>query len=184
LLARPATPRPWSLTIASAALAGSLATASGCGGSAPRAAATSYAPGARGLDEALADLDAAEAQILAQLGPPSAASGPAQPGGVPARQAAPAAPPPPPPAGAGEAPAAAPLPAAPAPADDETAQAEARDAGGGCALACRALASMRRAAEHVCRAAGAGDARCDRALQRVDGADRRVREACEACKGE
>ncbi|MCC6644136.1 MAG: hypothetical protein IT374_01010 [Polyangiaceae bacterium] len=43
-----------------------------------------------------------------------------------------------------------------------------------CQTACRALASMRRAADAVCRLAGATDARCDSAQRRVDAATARV----------
>jgi hypothetical protein len=50
-----------------------------------------------------------------------------------------------------------------------------------CATACRALASMRRASEHLCALAGDGDPRCGAARERVHRADERVREACPAC---
>lgn len=167
----------------------------GCGGAAPSGAAKSYAPGATGVDQALADLDAAEAEIAGRFGPLASAA-PQQPGwgaqqGYPQAQpggaatspyAQPPAAPPPPPAAA---PAPEPLAAAPseAPSDDEGDAEERaeREAEERCALACRALGSMRRAADHVCRAAGPDDARCLRARDRVTAADQRVRESCDEC---
>lgn len=192
------------------------AAACGCGGSAPGTAAKSYPAGPAGLDEALADLEAAEAQITARLGGWATAS--AQPGaggqqgyaqpprgdgppggdGPPAESGREGAPPatapmvPPPPEPAAEAPAQEPLAAAPpsrSAADvslddeaelEERAEREAEDR---CALACRALGSMRRAADHVCRAAGEADPRCGRARERVAGASGRVRETCDDCDG-
>jgi len=53
--------------------------------------------------------------------------------------------------------------------------------GDGCATACRALASMARAADHLCSLAGEGDGRCDDARGRVRGASARVRSACPTC---
>jgi hypothetical protein len=50
-----------------------------------------------------------------------------------------------------------------------------------CAIACRALASMERATEHLCSLAGSADARCEGARARVKGASARVREKCPAC---
>lgn len=50
-----------------------------------------------------------------------------------------------------------------------------------CDTACRALASMRRAAEHLCGLAGEQDGRCSAARDRVRGADERVRTACPRC---
>ena len=52
-----------------------------------------------------------------------------------------------------------------------------------CETACRALASMRRAAEHLCGLAGEQDGRCAAARERVRGADERVRAACPRCAG-
>jgi hypothetical protein len=52
-----------------------------------------------------------------------------------------------------------------------------------CATACTALGSMQRAAEHVCSIAGAGDARCKSAEERVKSAAARVHAACPACAG-
>jgi hypothetical protein len=53
--------------------------------------------------------------------------------------------------------------------------------GDGCSVACKALASMRSSAEHLCSLAGEGDGRCDDARARVRGATSRVRSACPGC---
>jgi hypothetical protein len=50
-----------------------------------------------------------------------------------------------------------------------------------CAVACRALASMRSSADHLCQLSGDGDGRCDDARARVRGATQRVRAVCPAC---
>ncbi len=50
---------------------------------------------------------------------------------------------------------------------------------GDCAAACRALASMERAADHLC-ALDAG-AECSRARERVEAARERVRTSCGGC---
>ncbi len=177
-----------------------------CGGSMP-ADAKVYRPGAAGVDEALADLDASEAEISSRFGGAvSSASpggsypqGPAQPGyqqppAQPGRWAAPPAPPPPPPVGTispvqeepnqpAEAPAAdAPGPVAPSSGLSDAEDAE-RDEKRRCEVACRALGSMKRAAEHVCRATGTSDARCGRARNRVTAASERVAASCEDCEG-
>lgn len=55
-------------------------------------------------------------------------------------------------------------------------------AGAPCDMACRALASMQRAAEGICELAGGDHPRCRRAEQRVDAAERRVTEAGCACR--
>jgi hypothetical protein len=76
-------------------------------------------------------------------------------------------------------------PAAPAaPADDRA------EAGGElastppCVAACRALASMERAVEHLCGLAGPGDARCESARSRAKSAAERVRAGCPTCPRE
>lgn len=74
-------------------------------------------------------------------------------------------PPPPPPAnGSVEAPADAPVPL-----------------GDPCLIACAALASMKRSADHVCTMAGDADATCGSARARVQRAEQRVTAACPAC---
>lgn len=55
------------------------------------------------------------------------------------------------------------------------------DRGAACANACRALESMRRAAEGICRMAGEGDERCDRARDRVRAAEDVVRDSGCTC---
>lgn len=60
-------------------------------------------------------------------------------------------------------------------------EAAAKSAGGPCATACRALASMNRAADHLCGLAGESDARCSDARTRVKSASDRVQAQCPAC---
>lgn len=50
-----------------------------------------------------------------------------------------------------------------------------------CAIACRALASMERAVEHLCELAGPEDARCENARARARSAAERVHGGCPAC---
>jgi hypothetical protein len=50
---------------------------------------------------------------------------------------------------------------------------------GDCASACRALASMERAAEHICALDSGSE--CGRARERVDSARERVRATCGTC---
>jgi hypothetical protein len=50
---------------------------------------------------------------------------------------------------------------------------------GDCASACRALASMERAAEHICALDSGNE--CGRARERVDSARERVRATCGTC---
>ena len=59
----------------------------------------------------------------------------------------------------------------------------AADAGNACPNACAALSSMERAADHLCTLAGAADARCTDARERVKNATARVHAACPACGG-
>jgi hypothetical protein len=73
-------------------------------------------------------------------------------------------------------PAAAPKRSAPAPAEDAEAESQSRQR---CDIACRAFASLGRAADAVCRLAGDGSARCTRANKLVDDGARRVQDcAC------
>ena len=64
--------------------------------------------------------------------------------------------------------------------DLDRAEREVEAAQSDCATACRALASMERAAEHLC-ALDAGD-ECARAKQRVEAARERVRASCGGCQ--
>ncbi|MFO0587849.1 MAG: hypothetical protein U0441_09935 [Polyangiaceae bacterium] len=50
-----------------------------------------------------------------------------------------------------------------------------------CLIACAALASMKRSAEHVCTMSGEADATCGTARARVQRAEQRVTAACPAC---
>lgn len=53
-----------------------------------------------------------------------------------------------------------------------------------CAIACAALASMKRSTEHLCELVGSTDAACDAARGRVQRAAERVTNACPACAAE
>jgi hypothetical protein len=115
------------------------------------------------VPDALAELDRAEAELASAMGTPTFASPPAQPGVTPPADATTAQPSPPPAAQASES-----LHPEAAPRDP-------------CVTACRALASMGRAAEHLCGLAGEGDDRCENARARVGRATDRVRAQCPAC---
>ena len=69
-------------------------------------------------------------------------------------------------------------------AEMDRAQAAVAIAAGDCSAACRALASMERAADHLCDL-GAGDPedhrRCDDARRRVTAARERIKSACGTC---
>ncbi len=69
--------------------------------------------------------------------------------------------------------------------DFDRAERELRASAGDCAMACRALGSMERAAVHLCDLASLPDdrARCDEAKQKVVAARARVRNTCGACPG-
>jgi len=121
------------------------------------------APAPTTVDEALANLDQAEGDINRVLG------GPARPGFA----QPPAAYPP-----RGESLGGAAPPPAPPTAPTEAVQ---QDSGDPCATACRALASMGRAAEHLCSLAGDSDSRCDTARGRVQSASQRVHASCPSC---
>lgn len=62
--------------------------------------------------------------------------------------------------------------------EPRTAPADAADA---CAVACKALTSMVKSADHLCALAGEGDGRCEDARGRVRGASARVRSVCPGC---
>jgi hypothetical protein len=136
-------------------------------------------PPPRTVDEALAQLQTAELDITATLG--------VAPGGDAAQQYAQ------PPGRAGgaqtqAAPAPGAQPAPPAERHAEAKKAESADAESlsapppdPCTTACRALASMDRAAEHLCGLAGSEDPRCGNARERVQVAASRVRQNCPQC---
>lgn len=50
-----------------------------------------------------------------------------------------------------------------------------------CLIACAALASMKRSADHLCGMAGEKDTACGGARERVQRAEQRVTQACTAC---
>jgi len=79
------------------------------------------------------------------------------------------------------APAPAPTPVATAGAPPASPQAGGKAEEGGCQDACRALSSMRRAADTICRLAGPDDARCQTARRRVHEGEERA-STC-GCKG-
>ena len=127
-----------------------------CGGAAPDAQAP-MAPSSAGeaapasLEEASQELDRSEGELQRLLGGGGATQSDAKKGADAEAPVAPAA-------------TAAPL-------------------GGGepCGAACRALASMQRAVDHLCGLAGEGEARCQGARARVASAAERVQAACPAC---
>jgi hypothetical protein len=174
------------LVLATAALhaAGCGGAMSGGGQEAPRSAADTAMepappPPPRSVDEALAQLQTAELDINAQLGGApgaDAAQQYAQPPGQAGGAQTQAAPPP------------AVQPASPANKHAEAKKAETADTESlsapppdPCTTACRALASMDRAAEHLCGLAGSEDPRCGNARQRVQIAAGRVHQSCPHC---
>lgn len=125
----------------------------------PAAAAPVEEQAPADADDALSQLDRAEAELRGAMGPARdrAAGSPATPTPSSAPRKAPA----------GEA---APM-----------AQGAELAGGDPCAVACRALGSMRRAADHLCSLAGEQDGRCTSARGRVRGADAEVRQTCPQC---
>ena len=163
-------------------LLGVLAFAlAGCGAQASQGTASKSAPDLSTPERALEALTDAEGQLSAILGP-----APAKAGRVEAEKA-------------GDAPApmheetrrdgerkpAAPPPAAPMTADEWGAdKAVKKEAPGAspCVTACAALASMSRAADHLCELAGESDGRCSGARERVKSATSRVQASCPVCR--
>ena len=147
----------------------------------PAAAPTGARPHAT-IDEAERDLARAEAELPAApaVGGMSQPTGAAQPYAQRPKDQAPSAPPAPVSEAAAKpaAKAAAPRPDAEKTDADkkprDRSQTDADEAPTPCQTACRALASMQRAAESVCRLAGESDARCDGAKKRVESARARV----------
>ena len=154
-------------------------------------ASQQQSPGPTDLDALERDLALQEARLEQALGPRLALNqAPAEPAaGAPAAGAAPAPAPPPAPAEA------APASRAPETADDDDEQAaegergaeaqsskDKREEASPCETACRAVASMRRSAEAICRLSGAAHARCQHAEQRVSEAAERVERARCTCR--
>ena len=151
---------PLTLFVSSALFA---LSALGCGAaSSPKSAEPPPVSG--GADEAadpLTELDRGEWKITELFGPPAGvrqdSNGQDSPMGVPAGSAAPAAPTQAPgqPMSGGEA-----------------------KGGDACSIACTALASMERAARHVCEMSGPDEPRCTSARDRVRNANDRVAAHC------
>lgn len=183
--------RAWSA--AAATLWISVAALSGCGGAsvaqapvAPEpAGATEMSPhkgsSIESADDALAELGRAEDELNQAIGAPTQRDE----GRAVAEAAQPGAPPP------------ATSPPSPNVPDDRVAPSPRATATGGehpakkieaeptsappCETACRALASMSRAAQHLCGLAGDADQRCDSARTRVKSATDRVEARCPRC---
>lgn len=140
------------------------------------------------VEDAEAELSRAEAQLpaVAAATPPGAAAAPAQPGyrveeKTPPKDGKPdpaTTKPAKPDDIKSEAPPTAadrgPAPQKAAPRAQEKGKDDEEGAPTPCQTACRAFASMQRAAESVCRLAGESDARCDGAKKRVENAKARV----------
>ena len=161
-LSTPAVP-PSRALFASLALVTALAAA-GCGaGAEPQAKSAGGAP-LTDADSALAELTRAEGEVSSLLGP----AGAPQPQATAAPQAEAtvasggSAPPPPQPA---------------EPASKQAVQLADRPADA-CSIACRALASMERAASHLCGLSGEADPSCTSARERVKNATDRVSARC------
>ncbi|AUX32650.1 MULTISPECIES: hypothetical protein [Sorangium] len=191
--------RAWSA--AAAPLWISAVALSGCGGAsvahapaAPEPAGTvaSATPREEGsietADDALAALERAEGELDQALGGPAAheedrAAAQAAPSGAPPPPAT--APSPPRAAATAEASGSAPAPSTRATTTaggHPAKKAEAAPVSAApCETACRALASMSRAAQHLCGLAGDADARCDAARTRVKSATDRVEARCPRC---
>jgi hypothetical protein len=154
-----------------------LAGGAGCGGAAREAEPQAPPPKSGGrtplteLDALEHDLAVSERRLDAQIGKQTDTRSAER-----AEPATEAPPPPPPPAQPG------------APADEESAPAagdskdESSAVGAPCDMACRALGSMRRAADRICELAGADHARCAAARDRVAGAEQRIRSARCECR--
>ncbi|AUX43140.1 hypothetical protein SOCE26_045830 [Sorangium cellulosum] len=150
-------------------------------------------------DDALVELERAESELYLALGAPGAPSegAGALSAGAPGQHApAPEQPAPAPPAAEPLAPPAA-APPAPRGTPDRAAEASRpttadadapakkreaeRVSAPPCETACRALASMERAAQHLCGLSGDADQRCDAARTRVKSATDRVATQCPRC---
>ena len=167
LLRRPglAPAHPIARIVVTTGLTGALAVACGGGAAAPKSAeppaqTTNALP--NDVDGTLGALDRAETDLSRALGgqPPAAPTTGAEKERVDAAH---------------------PAEEQTAPHDKDASTLGEGSAGGGCGSACRALDSMKRAAEHLCGLTGEPDPRCDTARGRVARADERVRATCRAC---
>jgi len=141
----------------------------GCGSAAPGAKASDTAP-VRELsdaDSATAELNRAEGELDALFGPAGSATAAAE---APAASVSPTyAEPPRQPTTTTQ--------SAPAPMSGKSAGGETR-ASDACGVACRALASMARAANHLCGLSGETDTTCESARDRLKNASTRVAARC------
>lgn len=154
-------PRPRSVFLLAAALASAFAA--GCGASPPPAKDSGGAD-LTDTGSAMAELSRAESEISALFGPapeaaPSASAMPGQPSPPVEPQAQPTVITKGAETGAGQA-------------------AQMSDQSDPCSVACRALASMERAANHLCGLSGEGDPTCTSARTRVKNATDRVSARC------
>ena len=166
--------RPIHRAIALAAAAYLLAACGASLGGSTNKTATSPIP-LTDVGSALAELDRAENEISLHVPGQRQDVGMAQP----SARAAPETESPPAPA---PAPAAPPSEAEPTP-SAAPAPPLAVETSDPCFTACRALASMERAASHLCGLTGEEDPRCDGAKVRVRNATERVRAGCPSCSG-
>lgn len=168
--------RPIHRAIALAAAAYLLAACGASLGSSASKTMTSPIP-LTDVGSALAELDRAESELSLHVPGERQDVGMVQPS---ARYA---------PGGMDSPPAPAPAPAAAPPSENETrpsavgASPLAVETSDPCFTACRALASMERAASHLCGLTGEEDPRCDGARVRVRNATERVRAGCPSCSG-
>jgi hypothetical protein len=136
------------------------------------------------FDHAALQVDQSLMAMTAYAEPPAGVTQP--PGQYPGQyaqpspQAAPSTPPPPP---APPSPGVADSAPKEAKAEIEANRAAPTMSGDPCETACRALASMGRAAEHLCGLAGAEDPRCNNAKERFRAAEGRVKQSCPRCAG-
>lgn len=178
--------------LAALALAGVAATPAliGCGAAAyqepasPGMGADAAPERLTTAQDAQSELDRAEAELASALGgraAPQQFASPPYAGGPAVAPGATSPPPPPPqpmqPAAPAESPAGKKEAEAKAAGDDQASQVSASP----CMTACRALASMTRAADHLCGLAGEGDDRCAGARARVKSAADRVEAQCPSC---
>lgn len=137
----------------------------GCGSSMPRSdAAPPPGPSEDTGEEAQNELDRGEWRITELFGPPGGAAPSVQSTASPSASAAPVAP--------------TSVPNAGPVSTDATKQADGDKPADACGVACSALASMERAARHLCELAGPDEPRCQSARERVKNANDRVATHC------
>ena len=163
----------------SIALTAAVFLLAACGASLSGSKTTSSTPvPLTDVDSALAELDRAESEISLHVPGDRQHVEALQPGAAapPTAQKRPAA------ADSALAPAAPPAEAEASPSAVQPAP-PVFEASDPCFTACRELASMERAASHLCGLTGEQDPRCDGAKVRVRNATERVRAGCPSCSG-